>query len=326
MAVKFSSLRFYLLSALLTALAALWLTPAHAAAQMPAAAEAGGLWAGFTHALQTAQKNFDTEITALMSNFRHDSKAGWWLIGISFLYGVLHAAGPGHGKAVISSYLVANNETLKRGIVLAFLSSLLQAATAIILVGLVFLIFTGKEAQQAATRDLEIIGSALIMLLGLRLLLRKSAALRKGKTAAPAKAAAQQHRHHAHGHQHTEKDCGCGHSHIAAPKALQSMDWKQALPLIISVGIRPCTGALVVMSFALMSGLFALGASAVLAMSFGTFLVVCALAAIAVNAKNLALKLSKRQTSRLRLQSGLEWAAALFIFFSGGLLLIASLY
>ena len=58
------------------------------------------------------------------------------LFGISFLYGVFHAAGPGHGKAVISSYLFANNETWRRGVVLSCASAMLQALVAILLVGI----------------------------------------------------------------------------------------------------------------------------------------------------------------------------------------------
>ena len=60
----------------------------------------------------------------------------WTLLGVSFLYGIFHAAGPGHGKAVISSYLVANEETWRRGIVLSFASALLQAFVAVALVGI----------------------------------------------------------------------------------------------------------------------------------------------------------------------------------------------
>ena len=48
-----------------------------------------------------------------------DGSAAYTLMGISFAYGIFHAAGPGHGKAVISSYMVANNETWRRGVVLS---------------------------------------------------------------------------------------------------------------------------------------------------------------------------------------------------------------
>ena len=65
------------------------------------------------------------------------------MIGLSFAYGVFHAAGPGHGKAVISSYMLANEVALRRGIMLSFVSAFLQAATAIILMGIVFLALRG---------------------------------------------------------------------------------------------------------------------------------------------------------------------------------------
>jgi nickel/cobalt exporter len=56
--------------------------------------------------------------------------AGFILVAVSFLYGVFHAAGPGHGKAVISSYVLANGATVRRGITLSFLAAIVQAITA----------------------------------------------------------------------------------------------------------------------------------------------------------------------------------------------------
>src|SRR5260370_35150926 len=64
-----------------------------------------------------------------------DGSAVWTLLAISFAYGIFHAAGPGHGKAVISSYLVANEETARRGIVLSFVSALMQSLVAVAIVG-----------------------------------------------------------------------------------------------------------------------------------------------------------------------------------------------
>ena len=56
------------------------------------------------------------------------------LMGLSFGYGVFHAAGPGHGKAVISAWLLATENELRRGIAIAFMSALVQALTAIAIV------------------------------------------------------------------------------------------------------------------------------------------------------------------------------------------------
>ena len=100
-----------------------------------------------------------------------DGTAYWSLIGISFIYGIFHAAGPGHGKAVISSYLVANEETWRRGIALSFASALLQALTAIVIVSVAAgLIGATAKMMGDTVRVIEIVSYSLIVLVGVRLL------------------------------------------------------------------------------------------------------------------------------------------------------------
>ncbi|HET7911870.1 MAG TPA: nickel transporter, partial [Pseudolabrys sp.] len=82
---------------------------------------------GFAGWILAKQAGFYRMLSGLIRAAKADGSAAYTLLGISFLYGVFHAAGPGHGKAVISSYLVANNETWRRGIVLSFASAILQA-------------------------------------------------------------------------------------------------------------------------------------------------------------------------------------------------------
>ena len=74
-------------------------------------------------------------MSATIRAAKSDGSAVWTLLAISFAYGIFHAAGPGHGKAVISSYLVANQETARRGIVLSFASALMQSLVAVVIVG-----------------------------------------------------------------------------------------------------------------------------------------------------------------------------------------------
>ena len=83
------------------------------------------------------------EVKALHS----DSSAIWGLIGLSAAYGVFHAAGPGHGKALIASYMFANERALRRGIVLSFLAAILQALVAIALIGIAALVFRATGAR-----------------------------------------------------------------------------------------------------------------------------------------------------------------------------------
>ncbi len=73
------------------------------------------------------QAMFYRSLAGMIRAAKNDGSALWALMGVSFVYGIFHAAGPGHGKAVISSYLLANEETWRRGITLSVASSLMQS-------------------------------------------------------------------------------------------------------------------------------------------------------------------------------------------------------
>ena len=126
---------------------------------------------GFAGWILAKQAEFYRMLSGLIRAAKADGSAAYTLLGVSFLYGVFHAAGPGHGKAVISSYLVANNETWRRGIVLSFASAILQALTAIAVVGVAAaLLGATAKAMGNTVRVIEIVSYALILLIGLRLL------------------------------------------------------------------------------------------------------------------------------------------------------------
>jgi len=99
-----------------------------------------------------------------------NGSAYWGLMGISFVYGTFHAAGPGYGKAVISSYLLANEETWRRRIVLSFASALLQAITAVAIVAIAAVLIGATAKMGNTVRVIELVSYALIVLVGARLL------------------------------------------------------------------------------------------------------------------------------------------------------------
>ena len=138
----------------------------------PAAAEpqVGGIvgW------LLAKQSEFYREMSATIRAAKSDGSAVWTLLAISFAYGIFHAAGPGHGKAVISSYLVANQETARRGIVLSFASALLQALVAVVVVGIcAWLLNATAKTMCGAEKAIEIASYALIAAFGARLVWTK---------------------------------------------------------------------------------------------------------------------------------------------------------
>ena len=241
--------------------------------------------------------------------------AAWTLMFLSFGYGVFHAAGPGHGKTVISAWLLATENELKRGIFIAFLSSIIQAVVAILLVSVLLLVVAsaGSTARDVAG-FLESASYAMIGAMGLYLIW----------TAVRPKAHHEHHEHHHHDHVHDEH---CGHAHVAEAKQVRGQ-WSlaKAFSLAFAVGIRPCTGAILVLILANALGIYWAGVTSTLVMAFGTFLTVSVIAAIAVYSKKLAMRLAARDDKwpgwlafTLRLGGGLAIAGL------GGLLFLGSL-
>lgn len=287
--------------------------------------------------IMTEQSRMNREMAAAVKGLKSDNpaRAAGILVLIAFLYGVLHAAGPGHGKAVISSYVLSNEETVRRGIALSFLSALFQALSAILFVGIFAIIFNQTSLEMRANEALlETLSWGLVALIGLVMLFRQIKAVWPRAAAAPVAAHAHTHDHHAHdhhGHDHAHHehgpDCGCGHSHMPSPKDLQgAWSWKKALPLALSVGIRPCTGALLLLVFAMSQGMWWAGVLGTFAMAFGTALTVSVLAALAVSSRDLAVRLSgEGSVWAERLQTTAGFAAASLVFLLGTAFFLASL-
>lgn len=305
-----------------------------------------GLFAGTMAWINAMQQDFYRSLTGALKQMREEPGQLWILISLSFAYGVFHAAGPGHGKAVISSYMLANEVVLRRGIVLSFLSAMLQGATAIIVMGLVFLLFRGTSISMGdAAGFLEVASYALIAGFGAYLLIRKLRPLLFRQVVPISLSAAgtgHNHVHHRHVHDHHAHDhhdhdhhhsgdgevCEtCGHSHAPEPHMLKGdqFDWRSAWAAIAAVGIRPCSGALIVLTFAFLNQLWWGGIASVIAMSIGTAITVSALASLAVLAKSAALRVSGSGVMGRSVHSAIEIAGATFILVIGLVLLTAKL-
>ncbi|MBL8564235.1 MAG: nickel/cobalt transporter [Hyphomicrobiaceae bacterium] len=300
------------------------------------------------------------------------------LILISFGYGVFHAAGPGHGKAVISSYVLANERTVKRGIMLSFLAAGIQGLSALVVVGVLVLALNATGMAIKSTEAwIETVSWALVMAIGAWLLYAQVKAVLAGRRRASEHLAASEattppHQHaghvHDHGHQHSAAcGCGhdhthghahdhahhhrhelhvvraagpavtaapavtlappptarqapghgaqaghahthdhgpechdhecCGHAHMPSPEQLEGeWNWSKALAIAFSVGIRPCTGAILVLVLAISQGMIWAGVLSTFAMAVGTAITVSALAALAVGSRELATRLAGRDS------------------------------
>lgn len=312
-----------------------------------------GLFGGVMNWINTQQQGFYRSLTGALRAMRDEGGQPWLLIGLSFAYGVFHAAGPGHGKAVISSYMLANEVALRRGVMLSFVSAFLQGVSAVVLISMVFLFLRGTAITTTnATHFLEIASYALVTLFGAWLLWKKLGprikALIWGRpalslsAAAPGAHAGHAHGHHAsdhhdhshdhdhHGHHHHgpgEVCDSCGHAHAPDPALISGdrFDWRTAWTAVAAVGLRPCTGALIVLTFAFLNGLWMGGIVSVMAMSLGTAITVSTLAVLAVTAKNVAVAIAGDGRMGNRVHATIEIGGAAIVFLLGATLLTASL-
>jgi nickel/cobalt exporter len=306
--------------------------------------DGGGVigWAGplapFFQWIARQQSIFYRDLTDALANLSHSGHAAALLISLSFAYGIFHAVGPGHGKAVIASYLLATGDRLKRGIVISFASAFVQALTAILVVSVGTLILNVTAMTMTrATDALEIASYALIALCGVWLLWMKvfgrghdhgghdhSGHAHDTHAHAGQDHAGHDHSHHDHGHNHAPGlTCDCGHSHAPDPAQLdRPLTVGRAWTAILAVGVRPCSGAIIVLVFAVSQKLYWAGILSVLMMALGTGITVSALATLAVKAKDIALRVAGGETqNQLRVVNGLQIVAATGILVFGLLML-----
>ncbi|WP_240612274.1 nickel/cobalt transporter [Salinicola lusitanus] len=264
-----------------------------------------------------------------------DATAWGVLLGVSFGYGVFHAAGPGHGKVVLSTYLASQGGAWRRALGLSVLAALLQGVMAIAIIGvLVFGLGWLTRQAMGSIDQAELASFAIVTLVGLWLCIRSLRRLWRTRhnagvaattsfsstftpvtTAGPAPghsspgpmAPAHRHAHGAHGAQ-----CGCGHEHHIDPQ--QAGDWRVALLTVLSIGIRPCSGAVLLLGAASLLDQFGKGVVAVLAMSLGTALTVSSLALLSVLARDWV----KRHLKPAR--GGGQWQA--WVGLAGGALIL----
>src|SRR5438874_398885 len=283
------------------------------------------------------QAMFYRSLAGMIRAAKNDGSALWALMGVSFVYGIFHAAGPGHGKAVISSYLLANEETWRRGITLSVASSLMQSVTAIAIVAIAAVLLGATAKLMGETlRVIEIVSYGLIVLLGARLLwvkgqgfLRARQIYKREQTQhdhlATEHAGACGHHDHVHDHIHHEEPdvLPWGHAHGPEPQELAGPGgWRRGWSAILAVGLRPCSGAIIVLVFALAQGLFWAGMVSTLVMGLGTAITVASIATLAVGAKSIAKRFAhERGGYGDVLLRGMETGAAALVLIFGMLLL-----
>lgn len=188
----------------------------------------------------------------------HHIKGGLMLIAGSFTYGFLHSVGPGHGKFVITAWLATHREKRYASRLITLAGSLMQGVVAVLFVLILAISLNLSMGDLSVSRFwMEKASALLIAGFGIALIGRAIGRDRLRLFGA----SASRHQHDA--------ACGCGHKH--QPNAAElTGGWRNAAWVIAGIGIRPCSGALMILVFANAVGMFSWGVAAVMAMSLGT--------------------------------------------------------
>lgn len=286
------------------------------------------------------QKSLHQQMIGLLQRAaQHPHQAGLALLGFSLAYGILHALGPGHGKVVIATFLATHPVRLKTSLRLTLAAAIVQGGVAIALVTVVLIVLQASSRQlHLSSYWLEKGSYLLVVGLGVWLCwralrqLRRSGKMRVQQGAMSAQQgviSAQQsamslqqgamriHQLRPRDHQH-DAHCGCGHQHLPDEQQLaRATNWKTSLLVVLSMGLRPCSGAIMMLLFSRVIGVYAWGILSALAMALGTALTVSMMALLVQSSRALALKLNRHAApapwQRVALHS---------LALAGGLLLI----
>lgn len=237
------------------------------------------------------QKVLNREMTQLLQQVAEQpQQAGVTLMLFSLAYGVLHALGPGHGKVVITTFLATHPAKLKTSMKLTLLAALLQGGVAIGLVTLMLVVLqTSSRQMHLGSYWLEKGSYLLVIALGVWVGWRALRSLRQQLR--------PQAKLHIHAirptHQHDEH-CGCGHAHLpSAAQMDQAVSAKTQALVVFSMGLRPCSGAIMMLLFAKVIGVYAWGVASAVAMAVGTALTVSALGLLVQRSRVLAQRLGQ---------------------------------
>ena len=260
------------------------------AAPAPLPGGEGGAVPGFlrpvVERIAGAQRELNRTISRELRAIRESGSKRALLVvtGVAFVYGVLHAAGPGHGKLVVSSFFLARKARIAAGILAGSAISFLQALTSIVLVWGLGVIL-GQQGFDVLGRSvwLEAVSYALIIAIGL--VIAVSAA--RG----------------AHHHDHE------GHHRVG-------------VGMVLAAGVTPCASALIIMLFALTNGVLLVGVGLTLVMAVGMSITTSLVGVLAIlGRRTVMVALPGNARVRGWVSTGLSVGGGVIIAAIGGLLL-----
>jgi nickel/cobalt exporter len=289
------------------------------AAEEPALA-GPSLLGGFVQRLARTQSRINDRISQEIRTVRDTGSipALLTILSIAFLWGVLHAAGPGHGKSVVAAYFVATEARWTSGIVMGGVISLLQGLTAIVTVFILAAILHGLQKKvQLDGAMIELVSYGLVAILGLVMFWRAVTGRGHGHHHGPIGAPHDHGHDHDHGHHH-------GHRHEPSPaRPHRKMSFGSILTLF--AGIAPCASAIIIMLFSLANDAILIGAVAVLALSLGMGLTVSAIGVLSIVARKFMKRFATGSSARgEQIERVMAIAGSLAVVGFSGLLMLGA--
>ena len=218
------------------------------------------------------QRNFQNQMAASLRALRSGQPgAVATLLGVCFIYGFIHAAGPGHGKLLIGGYGIAVRMTMLRLSGIALLSSLAQGASAVTLVYMGIQVLDLKRTQMIDSAEdiFAPAGHAAIALLGVWLIIRGMHRYWRTRGS--------------HSDTHSQACENCGHRHGPSVQEAENVhSLRDLIVLVSAIAIRPCTGALFLLILTWQLDVFAAGVAGTFAMALGTASVTVTIAIAAI--------------------------------------------
>ncbi len=243
------------------------------------------------------EARFSRELNGQLGAIRRREGSAALLAGIfaAFLYGVFHTLAVGHGKTVVVGYFLGNRARPMQGVAMASWIAVSHVAAAIVVAIATHLILQRTLMSPVEQNHwIRMISFGAIALIGAWMLV-----------GAWRGTGGHHHHHHDHDHDHHHHG-GTGHRRLLA----------------LAAGFVPCSGAILILTFAIANGILASGLAMVLAIAVGMALT---LAGLGLASMLLHHQVAVRFAGRGRAARWLGLLGPLFILVIGGLLFLAEL-
>ncbi|MCK4420665.1 hypothetical protein KAW18_05650 [candidate division WOR-3 bacterium] len=228
---------------------------------------------------------------------KNSKKSIFIIILITFIYGMIHAIGPGHGKTITFSYFLSERADIKKGIIVGSFIGFLHAGSALIIVLILYFIIKQSflRSFEDLSRIIKLVSYGLIMLIGLFLLVKALINLRRQRNS-------------------KEKN------------GYNALNTKSIIPFSIAVGIVPCPGAMIILLFSLSLGILSIGIISTFFMALGMATTISLVGILTIVTKQRILRfVSEKSKNRAIFQTGISIIGSSLILFLGILLLAGTI-